>query len=397
MTSKQRLLAAMRNEVPDRLPVAPDISTYIPIKRSGLPFWKICFDGAIPHWQLYLQAADHYGLDAWVAPVMGMPFVYDGADGARAQPQVEVDYDQSQDAMVRRATWRTPDGDLFERAICFRSEPPWTTEKPIKDVAADLEKFIWTRPPPTGVDGASLDRLQQACTAGQHAFGVTITYPGFQNWNTFVQGGIEALTYAEADSPALLERWFEYDLERGTREMELALGAGVDYILFGGSGTITLASPELARKYALPALSRFSRMARDAGVPTMLHSCGKGRILADLLGDDTDIGMLNPLEPPPMGDVDLAELKRAWAHRFAFMGNLHTTEIMLHGAPELVRQESLKAMRDAGEGGGFILSTGDQCGRETPDANIFAMVEAAREFGRYDPETGSLPDLAAAS
>lgn len=390
MTSKERFLAAMRNDVPDRVPVAPDISTYIPLKRSGLPFWEVCFSGVVPHWQLYLQAADHYGLDAWVAPVMGIPFLY---GSTRTECRVELEYDRQRDAMVRRSTLRTPDGDLCEQAICFRGEPPFVTDKPIKDLAADFKKFTWTRPMPTGVDRKQLAELRQACAASNHAFGVTITYPGFQNWNSFVQGGIEALTYAEMDRPAILEEWFEFDLERGTREMELALESGVDYILFGGSGTITLASPKLARKYALPALSRFSRMAKAAGVPTMLHSCGKSRVLAELLNNDTDIGMLNPLEPPPMGDVDLAELKRAHGHRFALMGNLHTTDVMLRGSPELVRQEALEVMRVAGCGGGLILSTGDQCGRDTPEQNIFAVVEAARRHGRYDPATGTLPDL----
>lgn len=32
--------------------------------------------------------------------------------------------------------------------------------------------------------------------------------------------------------------------------------------------------------------------------------------------------------------------------------------------------------------GGFIFSTGDQCGWNTPDANIFAMLEAAETYGR---------------
>jgi uroporphyrinogen-III decarboxylase len=394
MTSKERFLAALCNDVPDLVPVAPDISTYIPMKRSGLPFWEICFNGVIPHWQLYMQAADYYGLDAWVAPVMGIPFLY---DSTRTQSQVELEYDRQQDAMLRRSKLRTPDGDLCDRAICFRGEPPFVTDKLIKDLAADFKKFKWTRPMPTGVDRRQLAQLQQACAAGDHAFGVTITYPGLQNWNSFVQGGIEALAYAEVDTPALLEEWFEFDLERGTQEMELALDSGVDYILFGGSGTITLASPELARKYALPALSRFSRLAKEAGVPTMLHSCGKSRILAELLDTDTHIGMLNPLEPPPMGDVDLAELKRAHGHRFALMGNLHTTEVMLHGSPGRVRQQALEVMQVAGCGGGFTLSTGDQCGRETPEENIFAMVEAARKYGRYDPATGTLPDLPTAT
>jgi uroporphyrinogen decarboxylase len=115
----------------------------------------------------------------------------------------------------------------------------------------------------------------------------------------------------------------------------------------------------------------------------MLHSCGKNRALADMLADETDVGMLNPLEPPPMGDIDLAEAKRAHGSRLAFMGNLHTTDVMLLGTPQDVRRESLKAIRDAGAGGGFVLSTGDQCGRDTPDANLLEMVATAHELGAY--------------
>ena len=56
---------------------------------------------------------------------------------------------------------------------------------------------------------------------------------------------------------------------------------------------------------------------------------------------------------------------------------------MLRGSVKDVRRESLKAIRDAGAGGGFILSTGDQCGRDTPDENIREMVRVAEEFGNY--------------
>ena len=202
-------------------------------------------------------------------------------------------------------------------------------------------------------------------------------------WNCYVQGGIETLSYAEMDTPEILQEWFEWDMQRGTREMELAVGAKLDFILFGGSGTITMASPALAAKYAIPALKKWSAMAKAANLPTMLHSCGKNRVLADMLAADTDVGMLNPLETPPMGDIDLAEVKRAHGRRLAFMGNIHTTDIMLRGSVKDVRQESLKAIRDAGANGGFILSTGDQCGRDTPDENLRAMIDTARTYGRY--------------
>jgi uroporphyrinogen decarboxylase len=39
---------------------------------------------------------------------------------------------------------------------------------------------------------------------------------------------------------------------------------------------------------------------------------------------------------------------------------------------------SRQAIEDAARGGAFILSTGDQCGRDTPLDNIRAMVETAR-------------------
>ena len=46
-------------------------------------------------------------------------------------------------------------------------------------------------------------------------------------------------------------------------------------------------------------------------------------------------------------------------------------------------QDHTKAIDEAAEGGRFILSTGDQCGRDTPDENLHAMVETARSYGRY--------------
>ena len=56
---------------------------------------------------------------------------------------------------------------------------------------------------------------------------------------------------------------------------------------------------------------------------------------------------------------------------------------LARGTPREIRDEVRRRCDDLAPGGGFILSTGDQCGRDTPDANIFAMVEAAKQFGEY--------------
>jgi uroporphyrinogen decarboxylase len=67
----------------------------------------------------------------------------------------------------------------------------------------------------------------------------------------------------------------------------------------------------------------------------------------------------------------------------ALMGNLHTTDVMLRGTPDDVARAACAAIDAAGAGGGFILSTGDQCGRDTPDENLLKLVEVAQTYGRY--------------
>ena len=84
-----------------------------------------------------------------------------------------------------------------------------------------------------------------------------------------------------------------------------------------------------------------------------------------------------------MGDCDLKQIKRLYGDTLVLKGNLHTTNVMLRGTPEDVARASRQAIDDGAAGGRFILSTGDQCGRDTPDENIFAMIETARTYGRY--------------
>ena len=254
MTSKERFLAAMRNEVPDCVPVAPDISTYIPTKRTGRPFWEVLMEGKVPLWQAYLEAADYFGMDAWTAPVMGLPVI---SEDARVECQSQCRMDTVRDAMVQTTTIKTPDGELTQEMVCFRGDPPTPTVKPIKDLAQDFRKFKHIQRMPKALDLKTLEILRQACLKRNYAFGVSVGYPGFQNWNSYVQGGIELLSYAEMDTPEILKEWFERDMVCGTRLMELALEARLDYILLGGSGTITLASPSLAAKYAIPALKKW--------------------------------------------------------------------------------------------------------------------------------------------
>ncbi|MBT3276177.1 MAG: hypothetical protein HN368_23725 [Spirochaetales bacterium] len=155
------------------------------------------------------------------------------------------------------------------------------------------------------------------------------------------------------------------------------------FLLCGGSGTLVFQSPDIFRKLVLPILGAVTTMAYDIGIPTHVHSCGPEKELVKMAAEETRLTVIDPLEISPMGDCDLAQLKRLYGDKIILKGNLHTTEVMLRGTVDEVVSVSRKAIDDGAEGGGFILSTGDQCGRDTPDENIFAMVETARTYGRY--------------
>jgi len=101
------------------------------------------------------------------------------------------------------------------------------------------------------------------------------------------------------------------------------------------------------------------------------------------LAAQTDLDCIDPLEVAPMGDCDLAEVKQKFGKSLALKGNLHTTEVMLRMDPAGVEREAVKCLDAAMRDGGFILSTGDQCGRDTDDENIFKLVEVCEKYGTY--------------
>jgi len=78
----------------------------------------------------------------------------------------------------------------------------------------------------------------------------------------------------------------------------------------------------------------------------------------------------------------MAEVKRRYGRRLCLKGNINTFGFMLNATPVQVEEKAKRLIDDCAAGGGFVLSTGDQCGRDTPDANLFKLVEVAQTYGR---------------
>ena len=253
----------------------------------------------------------------------------------------------------------------------------------IVDIERDWPRFQYLLGPIVKAD-ASLIEQQRAVLGEQGVLGGNVGTPGFHSWFDWFDGGIPALSYLAVDRPALLDELRERHHRRLLEELSHVVEARYDFVLTGGSGSVTLASPNLWRKYALPTLVEICRACHKHDVPTMVHSCGKERYLLQTCAHETLLNCINPLEIPPMGDITMVEAKEiVQGTQLSLMGNLHTTDIMLNGSVGQVKAAARQAIDDAGAGGSFILSTGDQCGWATPDENIRALVEVAKEYGSY--------------
>ncbi|MCU0521197.1 MAG: hypothetical protein MUF84_10955 [Anaerolineae bacterium] len=376
MTSRQRMLAAIRNEVPDRVPVAPDISNMVPTRLSGRGYFAVYIHEDPPLWQAYIDAVRYYGIDGW--------FTY-GYVGLTTQ---DVSWSerwlhQDDEKRVKEVTIHTPAGELIQEVLYSCRQPPFLIRKPIEDIHRDWPRFRHLLGPIVDADFSRV-AAQRSALGELGVLGGNVPTPGFHIWSEWFQGGVETLSYLMVDRPALLDEIAELHHDRLLRELDYTLQAGFDFVLTGGSGSVTLASPKLWRKHALPTLKVLCERCQAAGVPTMIHSCGRQRAMVEVCARETTLNCINPLEIPPMGDITLAEAKRVVkGTHLSLMGNLHTTDVMLRGTTDQVRVASRQAIDDAAEGGGFVLSTGDQCGWATPDENIFAMVETAETYGRY--------------
>lgn len=377
MTGRERMIAAMFNREADMVPVAPDMSNMIPCRLTGKPFWDIYLYQNPPLWKAYIDAVHFFGIDGWL-PDVPVCTEWDIKQAQNAPAWTEAVVHRTQDRIITRLH-AVIDGRETWTDYCnvyYIDNPP--THFVTLDIAGlpSCDPDSWEDVVPRSAYSAS-DALDAArkLMADAGVVGQCVALPGL--------GLRPESMYEYYDNPSAVHARCEAYHEATVGRLADLLKLRPDFILIGISGFMISNPLPIFRELALPTLQAVTRMCKDAGIPSQIHCCGPEYDLVKISAEESDLSSINPLEIPPMGDCDLAQIKKEFGSKISLMGNLHTTEVMLRGTPQLVAVESKKAIDTAAEGGGFILSTGDQCGRDTPDENILAMVEIARTYGVY--------------
>lgn len=376
MNPRQRLLTVLKGEIPDCVPVAPDFSNMIPAKLTGKPFWQLYLYNDPPIWEAYIECAKYFNIDSLMDGYFPLTFPEE------IQEEGWEDYIvfRSNERIITQAG-RKENGRMVWKPtvnVYYIADPPTLNVPPEKvflpPVPRRWEPVEGRKPVDLSPNG--LKRVK-SLMGDQGLVGVFVT-------------STAALTSQEEifnyfDHPELHERWAEERIEKAVQRYRriMALEEKPDFICVGGSGTLVFQSVKIFRQLAFPAVQKVLEMSSQDGMFSHIHSCGPEKELVRIFAEETELTVIDPLEEPPMGDCDLAEIKRLFGKKLTLKGNLHTSRVMLHGTPEEVISASKRAIDAAAEGGRFILSTGDQCGRDTPFENLHAMIETARTYGRY--------------
>ncbi|HSL30992.1 MAG TPA: uroporphyrinogen decarboxylase family protein [Anaerolineales bacterium] len=384
MTGRERMLTAFRREKADTVPVSPDLSAMVPVRLSGCPFDEMFLDGKLHHGyasasvaQAYVDAVKYYGMDGWY--IYGSMREIAPEDRPRWQTRLER---LPAGGQMKYQVAQTPYGELTQKILYPVSEPPWEEEKPVKDLHRDWPKLRSMM----GEDGdwcweQRFEDRERIAELG--VYSVAIGIP--QDWWFFQRdGGYNVMFYDYADDPGYIDEIFEFYGRYALARVEAACQAGADEIMLGGSASsLSVSSPRNFRKYDLPFIQKAAQICKRYGVFSHLHVCGRSRKVVEMVCEETEVDVMEPLEEPPGGDVDIAEIKKRYGKKICLKGNINTFEFMLRATPEQVKEKAKRLIDDCAADGGFILSTGDQCGRDTPDANIFKLVEVARTYGKY--------------
>jgi hypothetical protein len=373
MTSRERLVAVLGRGVPDRVPVSPDVSYMMPVRYTGQPFWEVLLNYNPPMWQAKLALAERFRFDL----ILDVPL---GA-GPNDPPVEQRIVSKDEERWVVDEIIHTRKGDLTTRTVYFRSQSPWVIKPMVIDPENELDALLATFTDCWRKDITEAQAIRQSL--GEKGI-IAVGTPVPLAWWLYSRRELATSVLDFYDRQTLVEKamnaygewaldWLKATCER----------LHPDLVMFGGSvASMSVVSPTLYRRYALPWIQKATALAHCYGVFAGVHMCGRSRAALPLLAE-SGIDLLEPLEALPGGDVVLAEVKKQYGASFCLKGNVNTFRTLAQGGPAEVEAEARRVIEDAGEGGGLILSTGDQTPGDTPEENFVALIKAAKRYGAY--------------
>lgn len=382
MTSRERVLAAINHEEPDRVPILLGVSNATGVQMAAYRRLKK-IQG--------FQAEDRYLYD-W--PELGAAAL-DEEMLLRLRSDVRGVLDAHPTEVQERNRSRDPGSPFvdswgigqveIEPGVWFPGLHPLAEAETIEDIenyaswpdAGDLSRVAHVK-----------EQARRLAQADEFAIMATpwLLFPferafGLQGMDRFLMNLAMKPDFAQA----LLRKNADLCKELIKPFLD-ALGENVDIIKIGddlGTQTSMLMSPKMYREILKPIHADYIAFIKaHTAAKIFFHSDGD---VFPLIEDFIEIGVdiLNPIQTSAGKMSNMVELKKRYGREIVICGGIDTHEILPHGTPQQVREEVRRVIEILAPGGRFIAAAVHTIMNDVPPENILAMVDAIDEFGRY--------------
>ena len=365
MNHRERVLAALNHEKPDRCPMqisfTPEFATRLRVDLAQRRRLDIAA-GRPPREHNPHGGGNTYELER----ALGEDLLLTSVGWANSYYQSNEPYTDEWGIGWRCQPYATPYGDgNYTEIACH----------PLAEEQA-IDAYVGPDPlrPSLYAEAA---RVLADFKAEYYIVGVTVTTIfetawALRGYERLLTDFVERADVAER----ILEIPYRYHLAAAARLVEM----GVDMIWIGddvGTQRGMLVNPKLWRRFLKPRLAHFIATLKriNPRVKVAYHSDGDIRpIIPELVEIGLDV--LNPIQPACM---DPAELKRQYGDKLCFWGSIDEQSTLPFGSPADVAAEVHARLTTIGRRGGLILGPTHHVQLDTPMENFWAMVNTIRE------------------
>jgi len=376
ISGKERMLNAYKGIFSDRIPIAPEFWYYYPAKVLGVDM--IEFQRNVPFHMALKTVFEKFDCEGWGA-------VFCQIENSETEAHSTEKWIDDNELQIT-STVKTPAGILTQKSQFSKEEPSWEVERAIKDVEKDLPAYelMTIGGNPDKINFKDINNALKE-VGDSYLLEGWLGSPFFDYYAGGREGGMQTAIFDFMEHENLLrglqEKYIEFMI-RKTRAM--CEHTDCESFVIGCSWSCnSLIGPNMWREWDKPVIKALAEEIHKHNKLLHIHFHGK---CMETVADFAEIGIdcVCPFERPPGGDIKDADDLRCVAellkNKTTMNGNIHTVDTLIRGSSDDVRCEVREVMEAFQGNSRVILGTGDQVGRETPEENLFAMIEEAKKL-----------------
>jgi len=385
MTHRERVLATLNHEEPDRVPI--DFGCIASTIDSGAYIRLVKQLGMTGE----LDRPDLHDPNEPSKEVTPSPEILEmfGVDTRAVHADAPIDSQALVREQIDPYTYRDEWGVIWKRAV-HEDGPYMYKESPFEGegtTVRDIERYAWPDPEAAHRASGLKERTRRLHEETDYAIVLSVGHSSVapcQRLRGFAQL-MEDLVLQLVLAEALFEQVTDL-IVRSTTAMLKEAGPYIDVVSFSddlGFQDRAYFRAEMFQKQVKPHLARCVDAIRsNTDAKVVMHSDGA---IYDLIPDLIDIGVeaINPVQTTAW-KMEASRLKADFGDKLSFWGAVDTQHALPFGTREDVRQDVRSKIKELGPGGGFVITSCHTIREEVPPENVRALYESALEFGGYD-------------